>query len=177
MGPLFREDFNLIVNDEKTDNTLVGHSDMGADQKAWRNTKKLSSFLVVEEDVTRRIQLAKASLKKLEKLWKHRTLVALDVRLKAYQALVESVLLHNSGTWALSSLLADKIGRAQRKMLRRVLGVTWRDKTTIENLYARCNVVPASVQVVNARWRLFCHVLRMNENVPARQAMDCHFNE
>ncbi len=62
------------------------------------------------------------------------------------------------------------------KMLRRVLGdvgVTWRNKSTIENLYARCNVVPASLQVVNARWRLFGHVLRMNENVPSRQAMDC----
>ena len=35
----------------------------------------------------------------------------------------------------------------------------------------RCNVVLASVQVVNARRRRFGHVLRMNENVPARQAM------
>jgi hypothetical protein len=31
--------------------------------------------------------------------------------------------------------------------------------------------------VVNARWRLFGHVLRMNENVLARQSMDCYFNE
>ncbi len=85
LGPLFREDFKLIVNDDKTENTLVGHSDMSADQKAWRNTKKLGFLLGVEEDVTRRIQLANASLKKLEKLWnlwKHRKLVALDVRLK-----------------------------------------------------------------------------------------------
>ncbi len=50
-GPLFREDFKLIVNDDKKENTLVGHSDMGADQKAWRNTKKLGSLLGVEEDV------------------------------------------------------------------------------------------------------------------------------
>ena len=34
-----------------------------------------------------------------------------------------------------------------------------------------------SVQVVNARWRLFGHVLRMNENVPARQAMACYFDD
>jgi hypothetical protein len=51
-------------------------------------------------------------------------MVALDERLKAYGALVESLLLYNCGTWALFSLLADKIERAQRKMLRRVLGVT-----------------------------------------------------
>ncbi len=34
-----------------------------------------------------------------------------------------------------------------------------------------------SVQVVNARWRLFGHVLRMNENVPASQAITCYFND
>ncbi len=43
-------------------------------------------------------------------------------------------------------------------MLRRVLDVTWRDKITIENLYARCKAMPASVQVVDARWKLFGHV-------------------
>ncbi len=37
--------------------------------------------------------------------------------------------------------------------------------------------MPASVKVVNARWRPFGHALRMNENVPARQAMNCYFNE
>ncbi len=64
-------------------------------------------------------------------------------------------------------------------MLRRVLGVTWRDKIATENLYARCNcnAVPASLQAVNARWMFLCNVLRMNENVPARRAMTCYFNE
>jgi hypothetical protein len=68
----------------------------------------------------------------------------------------ESILLYNCATvvraWALSSFLSDKIDRAQRKMLRRVLGLTWRDRVTIRNLRARCNSVSASVQVVNARW-------------------------
>jgi hypothetical protein len=65
LGPLCREDFMLIVNDDKTENTLVGHSDMGADQNTWRNTRKLGSLLGVEEDVARRIQLANVSLNKL----------------------------------------------------------------------------------------------------------------
>jgi hypothetical protein len=65
-----------------------------------------------EEDVARRIHFANVSLQKLEKLWKHRALVALDVRQKAYRALVEPVLLYNYGTWALSSFVADKIDPA-----------------------------------------------------------------
>ncbi len=34
LGPLLREDFMLTVNADKTENKLVGHSDMGADQNA-----------------------------------------------------------------------------------------------------------------------------------------------
>ncbi len=61
-------------------------------------------------------------------------------------------------------------------MLRHVLGrgESWRDKLKLliirnEDLYARCGIMPANLQSVNARWRLFGHVLRMHENMPARQ--------
>ena len=54
-------------------------------------------------------------------------------------------------------------------MLRKVMGLTWKHKVTNKDLYAMCVFLPASVQVINARWRLFGHVLRMNEDVPARQ--------
>jgi hypothetical protein len=60
-------------------------------------------------------------------------------------------------------------------VLRKVIGLTWKHKVTNEDLYAMCGYKPASVQVINARWRLFGHVLRMNENVPARQAMTLYF--
>ena len=60
-------------------------------------------------------------------------------------------------------------------MLRRILGLKWSDKVTNEKLYARCGIPPASVKVLNARWRLFGHTLRMDENAPARQAMAYYF--
>ena len=91
--------------------------------------------------------------------------MAKAIRLQSYRALVESVLLYNCGTWALSSALADRLDRAQRKMLRKVMGLTWKHKVTNEDLYAMCGCLPASVQVINARWRLFGHVLCMNEAV------------
>ena len=60
-------------------------------------------------------------------------------------------------------------------MIRRVLGLKWSDRVTNINLYARCGISPASLQVVNARWRLFGHTLRMNEGSPAREAMAIYF--
>ncbi len=91
-------------------------------------------MLEIEKDVNKRIQLAFASFHKLEMLWNHRTLIAEHIRIKSYRALVESILLYKCGTWALSSSLADKLDRAQRKMLRRVLGVSWRDQLRNEDL-------------------------------------------
>ena len=60
-------------------------------------------------------------------------------------------------------------------MLRRVLGINWSDRVTNIDLYARCKVLPASIQSLNARWRLFGHTLRMKEDTPARLAMAYYF--
>ena len=83
--------------------------------------------------------------------------------------------MYNCGTWALTDVLAEKLDRPQRKMLRRVLNVKWFDKVTNEQLYERCMTTPASLLVVDARWRLFGHTLRLNENTPARMSMACYF--
>ncbi len=74
--PLFKDEYKLIVNAEKTERTRVGHLDMDFDQSAWRGTRKLGSLLGAEEDVARSIQLANVSFGKLGALWKHRSCVA-----------------------------------------------------------------------------------------------------
>jgi hypothetical protein len=170
---VFKE-FDLIANEDKTEKTAIGHNDM-IDDQSWRKTRKLGSLLGVEEDVNRRIQLAFQSLNSLEAMWKHRDLVAQHIRIHAYRAIVESVLLYNCGTWALTEVLANKLDCSQRKMIRRVLGIKWSDKISNTQLYRRCGLQPASIQVVNARWRLFGHTLRMNEHTPARKAMAYYF--
>lgn len=169
MGPIFAE-FNLLVNVDKTD-----HTDMGVNNSEWKRTRKLGSLLGVEEDVDRRIQLAMHSFRSLDAVWKHGNCVAEHVRIHAYRAIVESVLLYNCGTWALPVSVADRLDRAQRKMIRRVLGLQWYDKVTNADLYARAGIRPASEQAIYARWRLFGHTLRLNENTPARQAMQYYF--
>ena len=130
---------------------------------AYGTTRKLGSLLGIEEDVNRRIQLALQSLNSLEALWTHRSKVAQRIRINAYRAIVKSVHLYNCGTWALTEVLANKLDCTQRKMIRRVLGIKLSDRITNADLYARCGIEPVSVQVVNARWRLFGTTLRMNE--------------
>ena len=101
------------------------------------------------------------------------------VRLLSYTSIVESVLLYNCSTWALSEPCAKRLDVAQRSMLRRVLGISMIDKisNTEQLLYAQCHVLPASLQVMHARWRMFGHTLRMPADTPARKVMLYYFTK
>ena len=99
------------------------------------------------------------------------------VRLLSYTSIVESVLLYNCSTWALSEPCAKRLDVAQRSMLRRVLGISMIDKISNTELYAQCHVLPASLQVMHARWSMFGHTLRMPADTPARKAMLYYFTK
>ena len=57
-----------------------------------------------------------------------------------------------------------------------VLGCTWADKITNNNLYAEAGLKAASIQAVKARWLSFDHTLRLHEHSPAPLAMLSYFN-
>ena len=51
------------------------------------------------------------------------------------------------------------------------------NKIRNEDLYARTKSVPLSHELFQARWRMLGHVLRMNNKVPAKQAMNYYFRD
>ena len=177
VGPIFGQ-LKLLVNTDKTDRTSILFDDNDENNnQSWRDTKKLGSLLGVEEDVSRRKVLALQCFKKLHNLWNRSHNVKTHIRLMAYKTIVESVLLFNGCTWALSTVQEDKLDTFQRRMLRQILHYKWSDKITNEELYREAGVFPASLQVLQSRWRMFGHTLRLNENTPARKAMTYYFND
>ena len=130
----------------------------------------------IDEDVGKRIMLATQAFKSLHTLWKNRNLVNERVRIMSYRAIVESVLLYNCATWALNTTQAQRLDIVQRRMLRQIIGLKMSDRTSNDALYVRCNVQRASAQVIDARWRMFGHTLRMDEDTPARKAMTYYFS-
>ena len=168
-------ELSLIVNNEKTEHTMIGHYD-SVPNHSWRKTKKFGSLLGIEEDVARRKMLAAQCFKKLEAIWKYNKILNKRTRMNTYKTLVESILLYNCSTWALSEGEANKLDVFQRKLIRQVLGYTWADKITNNDLYAEAGLEAASIQVVKARWLLFGHTMRLHEHTPARLAMLSYFN-
>ena len=61
------------------------------------------------------------------------------------------------------------------KQLRSLIGIHWPQRISNLKLYERCRCHQISTDVMNMRWRLFGHVLRLDEEVPANQTMSTYF--
>ena len=93
-------------------------------------------------------------------------------KLTVYDAQVVSVLLYNSSSWSAPQNVMAKLDTCHRKHLRRILNIYW-PKGVISNkeLYRRCGVIPITERVRKARWTLFGHILRMDDDCPASLAL------
>ena len=169
---VFRVDYKLIINTDKTE-----EAEYSADSKEWGKVKKLGSLIGQEEDLSRRMQLAAAQFSKCTKLWTTKG-ISLKTRLRLYNALVIPVLMYNAGTWALTKAQSAKLDVFHRRHLRQMLRIRWPRKISNKKLYKECEVEEhLSVKVGRQRWSLFGHVLRLDEEAPARKAMGLYCDQ
>ena len=174
-------EWNLHVNESKTEFVhfyLAGKDELDSDgsplvdNEAWRMCKSLGSLLCSTTDIKHRINLAHAAFSTFSRLWLQGRRIPLDRRLRVYDAQVVSVLLYNCSSWAAPQNVMEKLNTCHRKHLRSILNISW-PKGVISNveLYRRCGVQPLLERVRKARWTLFGHVLRMDDNCPASLAL------
>ena len=166
---------NLLVNETKTEHTVLKRD--SKENEHWRHTKKLGSLLGDKEDITRRKQLAISAMRKLKKVWIRHHKISRSVRLKLYNAYVKSVLLYNCGTWGLTKSDEDGLDSFHRRQLREVLNIKYPVIVKSVELYVITSEQHISLQILNHRWRLFGHILRLNSQTPARKAMSQYFTE
>ena len=77
--------------------------------------------------------LAWAAVNKLDCIWKSN--MDKKLKVKFFRSCVESILLYNSETWTVTGNLEKQIDGLYTKLLRRILGVRWRDHVTNKELY------------------------------------------
>ncbi|XP_065180181.1 uncharacterized protein LOC135810616 [Sycon ciliatum] len=166
--------WSLTVNQTKTEFTAIQREADRADEP-WRMVKKLGSLLGDAEDVTRRKQLAAIAFKSLCQLWKRRDQVSLEVRVRLYNCFVLPVLLYNCSTWGITRQTIEALESYHRRQLRHILGIRWPNRLSNDLVFERCSAAPLGNILVNARWRLFGHILQSDEHTPAREAMSGFF--
>ena len=105
---------NLLVNEDKTENTTIKRKEIETEQE-WRNAIKLGSKLGDREDIKGRKELSNIALSKNETVWKNKWKTKLKTRLRPYESLVKSILLYNCGTLGLSRSNQKKPNSFHRK--------------------------------------------------------------
>ncbi|GFR69344.1 endonuclease-reverse transcriptase [Elysia marginata] len=166
------KNFRLKVNVDKTE-----HTELRKDKEDWKLTKKVGSLLGSKEDIDHRKHLSNVVLNKLSNIWNRPDKVKQKTRNKLYNSLVKSILLYNCGTWSLTTTDEKRLDSFHRRQLRRILGIHYPTKITNQSLYKKCSETPLSLQILELRWRLFGHILRRDNSIPANLAMLYYFNE
>lgn len=173
---LFQQ-WNLKLNKSKTEITVLERRVGNKKDEPWRRTRKLGSLIGDAEDLVKRKTLACAALHKLNELWKRKDKVSETRRVKLYKSLVLPILTYNCSTWALTSAALKELDCFHRKQLRRVLGIRYPRIIKNEKLYEKTQSVPLSVIVIKQRWKLFGHILRLDEATPAQKVMSYYFSK
>ena len=167
---ILKED-NLIVNNEKTEHTVIKRIEKNKNAELWRHTKKLGSLLGDSEDIARRKQLAIVAFGNLNNIWIRKDKVREELRIKLYNALVKPVLLYNCSTWGLTKVDEQQLDTFHRKQLKRVLKIKYPHKISTKNLYKWCKTEPISLEILKQRWQKFGHMIRLDKETPAYKSM------
>ena len=107
---------------------------------------------------------------KMKKVWGNKH-INLQTKLRLYEALILSTLLYSAELWPLTVTLSKKLEAAHHRWLRGILGITWRDKVTNEEIRKRTGQTLLVNVIQEKRLRWLGHVTRMDEARIPKQAL------
>ena len=137
----------------------------GKTLKVVDNFKYLGAWTQsTEKDFAVRKALAWNACHKLKKIWSSKVSRKLKVRL--FNATVESVLLYGAETWTFTKSLKKQLDGCYTRMLRMVLNVSWKSHMTNVELYKEIPKVTSKVQ--QRRMRLAGHCIRHCDEVASK---------
>ena len=180
--------FGLEINVDKTKTMTIGKEQeklqIKLDNKTIEQVNKFVYLggMVTEdgksaEDIKRIIGLAAAMMAKLTKLWRSKS-IKLKTKVKLYETLVIPVLMYGAETWTLKKEDERRIHTAEMGWLRRIRGVTKRDKirnTRIREELGQQKSIMDRIKESRLRW--FGHASRMDSGRLPNRTMNCYYIE
>jgi len=80
-----------------------------------------------DKDIKQQIGLASAIVRRLGKVWAAKD-ISTETKVMLYKTLIQSVVLYNAETWTLKQEQKRKLGVFEMAVLRKICGVTRRDR-------------------------------------------------
>lgn len=122
-------------------------------------------------DLARRIQLAAAAFRQLERPFFRQQCIPLRTRMLVYTAMVTSVLLYGAEAWALSNAQLHMLEVFHRQRLRMIIGVRLADRVPNIDLYSRSGSTTIAAIVACRQFRWLGHLGRMGDSRLAKQML------
>ena len=109
----------------------------------------------------------------LSHIWKDRRL-SLTTKTRIYHALVLFVLLYAAETWTLLDANSRALEPFHMKCQRQLLQIKWHQFIRNDEITESTGLPSISESVSHHHNSLFGHVARLQEDVPAHEALNCH---
>ena len=104
--------------------------------KQVEDFKYLGSWIAdSKRDMEVRIKLAWKALNKLDRIWKSK--LKRELKIQFFRTTIESVLLYGAESWTLTNSMCRRLDGTCTIMLRAVVGFTWRDRKTNNEVYGQ----------------------------------------
>ena len=121
-------------------------------------------------DVRARIGKAASIFQRLRPIWSSTT-TNLNAKLRLYTATVIPTAMYVCETWKRTAMIAYRLDVFHRRCLRAILGITWREHVTNEEVMRRAGMERLQYIVTTRRRKMAGHVLRLHRERPAHTAM------
>ena len=129
----------------------------GSDLKEVKDFKYLGAWMQsTEADIRTRKALAWKACNNLNNIW--RSNLTKNIKVKLFQATVESVLLYGSETWTFTNKIGKPLDGCYTRMLRKALDVSWKDHITNKELYG--DLPKITTQISKRRLKFAGHCKR-----------------
>ena len=166
--PTYLSPWKLIINQQKTEK-------FRAFKGSQASIPKLGSNIQPYLDIKAKCIKATIAFKKLSSLWFRSHLVSQAIRVKIYNAYVTPILLYNLHAAGLTQAHLNILDVFHRKQLRMILRVHYPAKISNKALYRNCRTAPISIMLLENRWKLFGHVLRLPVASPPQLSMKQYY--
>ena len=128
---------------------------------------QLSASANIDRDIQQRIGSASGSIGKLRKnVFDNRNLT-IKTKMKVYNAVVLPTLLYGAETWISYRKHVKMLERFHQRFLRKILGITWRDKRTNTSIIEAVKTTSIEAMITQHQLRWAGHLARMpNDRLP-----------
>lgn len=178
----------MRINPDKTEVMVVSKNEESLDLrldgrrlKQARTIKYLGSILDcegnIESDINNRIGATARLFNALKSVFLNKKEVSKKTKVKIHKAVFEPVLTYGSESWVMNKKLKSKVQAMEMRILRKIEGVTKKDKIRNTEIRRRLNVQSVHERIEKRQLSWYGHLVRMKEGNLVKEVWEAKAEE